>query len=185
MQLRVVKLEDAYLEFTQIAKIPRWVWCISSPGSALSWAVRSVNPWHKSLARQTAFSRYNAKRWILGVNGICSFRALLAFFFTNGPSVKRRCPAFWLFLLLFGWPFGFFDLFWPTHRRLSDGYENSRRLTDAYGHIYKKKLNFVIFGRFKTKNPRAVGSNSRILDRNVVVCLLSCWNLSKSFHLVS
>ena len=33
----------------------------------------------------------------------------------------------------------------------------------------KKKYIFVIFGRFKRKNPRAIGSNSRILDRNVVV----------------
>ena len=37
------------------------------------------------------------------------------------------------------------------------------------GHIYKKKYIFVIFGRFKRKNSRAVGSNRRILDRNVVV----------------
>ena len=56
-----------------------------------------------------------------------------------------------------------------TRRRLTDGYWNSRRLSDACGHIYKKKIILVILGRFKTKNPRAVGSNSRILDRNVVV----------------
>ena len=49
------------------------------------------------------------------------------------------------------------DLFWPTRRRLSDGYDNIRRLTDMCGHIYKKKYIFVIFGRFKIKNPRAVG----------------------------
>ena len=59
--------------------------------------------------------------------------------------------------------------FWPTSRRLSDGYENIRRLTDVCGHIYKKKYIFVIFCRFKRKNSRAVGSNRRILDRNVVV----------------
>ena len=27
-----------------------------------------------------------------------------------------------------------------TLRRLTDGYENSRRFTDACGHIYKKKM---------------------------------------------
>ena len=58
-----------------------------------------------------------------------------------------------------------------THRRLTDGYWNSRRLSDAYGHTLKKKINLVIFGRFKIKNPRAVGSNRQILDRNVVVPL--------------
>ena len=59
-------------------------------------------------------------------------------------------------------------------RRLSDAYEARRRLSDAYGQILKKKINFLIFGRFK-KNPRAVGSNRRILDRNVVVeYLLHC-----------
>ena len=56
-----------------------------------------------------------------------------------------------------------------TSRRLSDGYENSRRLSDGCGHIYKKKIIFVIFGTVKKKNPRTVGSNRRILDRNVVV----------------
>ena len=66
--------------------------------------------------------------------------------------------------------FGFLnDLFRPTRRRLSDGYDNIRRLTDMCGHIYKKIYIFVIFGRFKIKNPRAVGSNRRILNRNVVV----------------
>ena len=56
-------------------------------------------------------------------------------------------------------------------RRLSDAYEPIHRLTDAYDHNLKKKFNFVIFGRFKRKNPSAVGSNRRILDRNVVVKL--------------
>ena len=56
-----------------------------------------------------------------------------------------------------------------TRRLLTDGYWNSHRLSDAYGHTLKKKFNLVIFGRFKIKNPRAVGSNRRILDRNVVV----------------
>ena len=54
-------------------------------------------------------------------------------------------------------------------RRLSDAYEPIRRLSDAYDQNLKKKINFLIFGRFKRKNPRAVGSNRRILDRNVVV----------------
>ena len=53
--------------------------------------------------------------------------------------------------------------------RLSDTYEPIHRLRDAYDHNLKKKINFVIFGRFKRKNPRAVRSNRRILDRNVVV----------------
>ena len=35
----------------------------------------------------------------------------------------------------------------------------------------KKKIIFVIFGRFKKGNPRAVGTFRRILDRNVVVSL--------------
>ena len=34
---------------------------------------------------------------------------------------------------------------------------------------FKIFFNFLIFGRFKRKNPCAVGSNRRILDRNVVV----------------
>ena len=51
-----------------------------------------------------------------------------------------------------------------TSRRLSNAYEPIRRLSDAYDHNLKKKFNFVIFGRFKRKNPRAVGSNRRILD---------------------
>ena len=38
-----------------------------------------------------------------------------------------------------------------TSRRLSDGYENSRRLSDGCGHIYKKKIIFVIFGTVKKK----------------------------------
>ena len=54
-------------------------------------------------------------------------------------------------------------------RRLSDAYEPRRRLRDAYDQNFKKKINFLIFGRFKRKNPRAVGSIRRILDRNVVV----------------
>ena len=54
-------------------------------------------------------------------------------------------------------------------RRLSDAYEVIRRLSDAYGDIFKKKIIFVIFGRFKKGNPRAVGIFRRILDRNVVV----------------
>ena len=57
-------------------------------------------------------------------------------------------------------------------RRLSNAYEPSRRLSNAYDQNLKKKFNFLIFGRFKRKNPRAVGSNRRILDRNVVVTVL-------------
>ena len=52
---------------------------------------------------------------------------------------------------------------------LSDAYEPIRRLSDAYDQNLKKKFNFLIFGRFKRKNPHAVGSNCRILHRNVVV----------------
>ena len=59
-------------------------------------------------------------------------------------------------------------------RRLSDAYETSRRLRDAYGHIFKKKIIFVIFGRFKKINPRAVGFFRQILDQNVVV--YKVWN---------
>ena len=33
----------------------------------------------------------------------------------------------------------------------------------------KKKCIFVIFCKFKKRNPRAVGKNRRILDRNVLV----------------
>ena len=36
-------------------------------------------------------------------------------------------------------------------RRLSDAYEARRRLRDAYGQNLKKKINFLIFGRFKKK----------------------------------
>ena len=55
-------------------------------------------------------------------------------------------------------------------RRLTDGSKNSRRFTDACGHIYnKKKCILVIFGKFKKRNPRAVIFFRRILDRNVVV----------------
>ena len=43
------------------------------------------------------------------------------------------------------------------------------RLSDTYGHIYKKKIILVIFGKFKKRNPRVVGFFRRILDRNVVV----------------
>ena len=46
---------------------------------------------------------------------------------------------------------------YEASRRLSDAYETRRRLSDAYGHFFKKKIIFVIFGRFKKKNPRAVG----------------------------
>ena len=58
----------------------------------------------------------------------------------------------------------------PSHH-LSDAYEPRRRLSDAYDQNLKKKINFLIFGRFKRKNPRAIGSNHRILDQNVVVVL--------------
>ena len=44
-----------------------------------------------------------------------------------------------------------------SHRRLSDTYVNSRRLSDTCGHIYIKKCILVIFGKFKKINPRAVG----------------------------
>ena len=54
-------------------------------------------------------------------------------------------------------------------RHLRDAYETSHRLSDAYGHIFKKKIIFVIFGRFKRRNPHVVGFLRRILDRNVVV----------------
>ena len=54
-------------------------------------------------------------------------------------------------------------------RRLSDTYEKCRRLSDTYPHHLKKKLIFLIFGTVKRKNPRAIGKNRRILDRNVVV----------------
>ena len=54
-------------------------------------------------------------------------------------------------------------------RRLSDAYETSRRLSDACGHLFKKKIIFVIFGRFKKRNLRTVIFFRRILDRNVVV----------------
>ena len=54
---------------------------------------------------------------------------------------------------------------------LSNTYEDSRRLSDAYGHIFKKKIIFVIFGRFKKRNPRTVGFFHRILGQNVVVSL--------------
>ena len=53
---------------------------------------------------------------------------------------------------------------------LSDAYETSRRLSNAYGHIHKKnKIILVIFGKFKKRNPHVVGFFRRILDRNVVV----------------
>ena len=58
---------------------------------------------------------------------------------------------------------------YETIHRLSDTYETSHRLSDAYGHIYKKKIILVIFGKFKKRNPRAVGFFRRILDQNVVV----------------
>ena len=61
---------------------------------------------------------------------------------------------------------------YETNRRLSDAYEPSRRLSEAYAHHFKKKIIFLIFGMVKRKNPRAVGKNRRILDRNVVVDLL-------------
>ena len=56
-----------------------------------------------------------------------------------------------------------------TRRRLSDGYEKIHRLSDACGHIYKKKIILMIFGKFKKRNPCAVGFFRQILDRNVVV----------------
>ena len=49
-------------------------------------------------------------------------------------------------------------------RLLSDAYETSRHLSDAYGQIFKKKFIFVIFGRFKKRNPYAIGFFHRILD---------------------
>ena len=63
-----------------------------------------------------------------------------------------------------------------TIRRLSDAYKNSRRLSGAYGHIHKKKIILVIFGKFKKINPRAIGFFRRILDRNVVVSLVHAHN---------
>ena len=39
-------------------------------------------------------------------------------------------------------------------RLLFGSYENSRRLIDACGHIYKKKCILVIFGKFKKRNPK-------------------------------
>ena len=48
------------------------------------------------------------------------------------------------------------DAYGDSHH-LSDDYEPIHRLSDAYDHNLKKKFNFVIFGRFKRKNPRAVG----------------------------
>ena len=59
-----------------------------------------------------------------------------------------------------------------TRRPLTDGYENIRRFTDAYGHIYKKKIILVIFGKFKKRNPCTVIFFRRILDRNVVVYIV-------------
>ena len=46
---------------------------------------------------------------------------------------------------------------YEASRRLRDAYETSRLLSDAYGHIFKKKIIFVIFGRFKRRNPHTVG----------------------------
>ena len=57
----------------------------------------------------------------------------------------------------------------PIRRRLSDAYENRRRLSDACGHINQKKSILVIFGKFKKRNTCVVRSNRRILDQNVVV----------------
>ena len=54
-------------------------------------------------------------------------------------------------------------------RRLSDACKPSRRLSDADHHHFKKKIIFLIFGTVKIKNPRAIGKNRRILDRNVLV----------------
>ena len=46
---------------------------------------------------------------------------------------------------------------YETIRCLSNAYETSRCLSDAYGHIHKKKIILVIFGKFRKRNPRAVG----------------------------
>ena len=54
--------------------------------------------------------------------------------------------------------------FFLMRRHLSDAYEAIRHLSNAYGQNLKKKFNFLIFGKFKRKNPRAVESNHRILD---------------------
>ena len=71
------------------------------------------------------------------------------------------------------WSFGemFQILIFLMRRRLSDAYEASRRLSDAYGQNLIFFFNFMMFGRFKRKNPCAVGSNRWILDRNVVVVI--------------
>ena len=60
------------------------------------------------------------------------------------------------------------DAYEASHH-LSDAYETSRRLSDAYGHIFKKKIIFVIFGRFKKRNPCSIRFFCQILDLNVVV----------------
>ena len=90
---------------------------------------------------------------------------LLVFFWLTRRRLSDGSGPY-VFLWLFEW------FFWPTRHRLSDGYDIIRRLTDLCGHIYKKKYIFVIFGRFKRKNPCAVGSNRRILDWNVVVTMV-------------
>ena len=43
----------------------------------------------------------------------------------------------------------------------------------------------MIFGKLKQRNPRAVGSNRRILDRNVVVEVLFVLGLKKSLLSIS
>ena len=53
-------------------------------------------------------------------------------------------------------------------RQLRDTYKPSRRLSDSYAHHFKKKIIFLIFGTVKTKNPRVVEKNRRILDQNWV-----------------
>ena len=83
-------------------------------------------------------------------------------FLTNAPSVKRRFRP--LCFLLVVWMI-FLTNASSVKRRLWQYLSLNRRV---WPHLQKKNI-FVIFGRFKKGNPRAVGIFRRILDRNVVV----------------